>query len=648
MPTSYQAVSIAGTDTFDASVYVILDLGDGSYQLLGSASTAAAGLGGLFPGVGAGQFTFSMLSGRSDLHVNQSDDGTGSDAGAIMVVNALGSSAGSSMAGFGVWASSQFEMATVTGSDLSDSRLHSVLDLGGGNYTLLGSTLPATSGFGGFFPGVGSGQFTATTLVARSDLFHLNEFDDHTGSDAGAIVEVNDIGSGASVSPTFFGMDETGNGETLTINGVDTADPALYFVLDLGGGNYRMLGSTLVASTGFGGLFAGVSAGQFAFTTTLTQANYHLNQFDDGTGSDPGAIVVVNASGSTAAVGVTNFFADIVASNVDGTSGNDFVHRAGDGNASPSGYTNVEGVTTGPDTINGGEGDDLIYGDTGIDRILGQDGNDVLYGGDDNDVLVAGAGVDQVFGDGGDDRIVFAHRLNSSDMADGGSGFDRLILAGHYGHGIVGSGVTGIEKIALHDGASGSLTLNDANCAAGETLVASAVSLGAGNAVTFDGSGESDGFLALKGGAGNDHLTGGALADRLQGGDGDDTLAGGGGSDVFLGGTGADTCVYSAPSESNDAATDAIGDFDASADTFDLWFTVSGIDAAVTAHTLRWLGNALDAAHLGASHAALATLDNGHIYLAIDANGSAGYQAGADLLIRMDGMTGTLSAGNFG
>jgi hypothetical protein len=51
--------------------------------------------------------------------------------------------------------------------------------------------------------------------------------------------------------------------------------------------------------------------------------------------------------------------------------------------------------------------------------------------------------------------------------------------------------------------------------------------LGAGNTVTFNGSAETDGSLAVTGGAGNDLFTMGAAltaADRFDGGAGNDTL----------------------------------------------------------------------------------------------------------------------------
>jgi hypothetical protein len=101
-----------------------------------------------------------------------------------------------------------------------------------------------------------------------------------------------------------------------------------------------------------------------------------------------------------------------------------------------------------------------------------------------------------------------------------------------------------------------------------------------------------------------------------------------------------------------DAASFSIGNFDSS--------LVSGIDAAVTHGTLDTgasfdadLAAAIGAGQLGSHHAVLFTADSsstgldGHTFLVVDVNGTAGYQAGQDLVIDVTGYTGTLSAGEF-
>src|SRR5690348_9623659 len=68
--------------------------------------------------------------------------------------------------------------------------------------------------------------------------------------------------------------------------------------------------------------------------------------------------------------------------NVNGTAGNDFIHRADDGQIAPVGYNDITGVTTGDDTILGLPSNDIIFGDSGDDFLNGGDGADALNGGD--------------------------------------------------------------------------------------------------------------------------------------------------------------------------------------------------------------------------------------------------------------------------
>ncbi|HEX2591300.1 MAG TPA: hypothetical protein VHL34_07375, partial [Rhizomicrobium sp.] len=78
---------------------------------------------------------------------------------------------------------------------------------------------------------------------------------------------------------------------------------------------------------------------------------------------------------------------------------------------------------------------------------------------------------------------------------------------------------------------------------------------------------------------------------------------------------------------------------------FDLWFTPAALDAEIVGgkmtngHFDKHLADAVDAAHLAPLHAVLFMPDPGgnaashQMYLVVDANGVAGYQAGEDLVI---------------
>lgn len=158
------------------------------------------------------------------------------------------------------------------------------------------------------------------------------------------------------------------------------------------------------------------------------------------------------------------------------------------------------------------------------------------------------------------------------------------------------------------------------------------------------------------GGSGNDAVTGnsdvnviqtGGGSDTLIGGAGNDTLFGGAARDSLTGGAGADTFVYTSPGQSTGTTFDTVHGFDADADRFDLPGTVTGINRAVTSGALSTanfsasLSQDIGAAQLSAHHAVLFTPNSGTLkgdhFMIVDWNGVAGYQAGQDLLILLDG-----------
>ncbi|HEX2592697.1 MAG TPA: bluetail domain-containing putative surface protein [Rhizomicrobium sp.] len=275
----------------------------------------------------------------------------------------------------------------------------------------------------------------------------------------------------------------------------------------------------------------------------------------------------------------------------------------------------------GNDTILGNGVDNALTGNAGDDTMTGRGGNDTVDGSDGTDTAVfAGSSFGYSY-----KGTVAKAKITDTNLTDGNDGVDTL---------------KSIEKLQFSNGTV-DLTMHDYS----GTVADDAFKV-------FD----NNGWIA-HGLAGNDTLTGKGGNDTLFGDDGNDTLNGGIGSDVLIGGAGADSLsggagndifVFGAASESNAATTDRINDFDATADHIDLWFTVTGIDAPATAAKLSQLGTVLDAAHFGIAHAALATVGT-HTYLAIDANGIAGYQAADDLLIRIDGATnmGSFSTANF-
>ena len=234
-------------------------------------------------------------------------------------------------------------------------------------------------------------------------------------------------------------------------------------------------------------------------------------------------------------------------------------------------------------------------------------------------------------GSGDDDQLVLGGGTNGDPLSQHGG----LLTQGADGGAVDLAGFGGMfERVVLLAGSDYNLTSASGHAVTGPSLTISGEALGAANHLTFDGSAETVGRFILSGGAGDDNL---------RGGHGADTLNGGGGADLLAGGAGADRFVYMAAGESTGAHHDTLVDFTFGEDVIDLPVSVQGLDAAVTKGALSQgsfdadLSAALGA--LEAGHALFFTPDSGtlagHVFLVVDANGEAGYQAGVDFVIEM-------------
>jgi hypothetical protein len=231
----------------------------------------------------------------------------------------------------------------------------------------------------------------------------------------------------------------------------------------------------------------------------------------------------------------------------------------------------------------------------------------------------------------GDDVFAFSRQtFGASDRIGGGTGDDTLALNGDYAAGLVfaATTMTAVERIVLAGGGSYGLVLVDANVGAGQTLEVNAARLEATDSLVFDGSSETAGKFRISGGAGSNTIAGGSGADRL--------IAGG--TDLFR---------YIAAAQSTSAGHDTIVGFDAAVDRLQVWSGVAAVDAPVTTGTLSAAAFDSDLATamagLAAGHAALFKADGGALagqqFLVVDTNGLAGYQAGNDLVVRLDKAT---------
>lgn len=196
---------------------------------------------------------------------------------------------------------------------------------------------------------------------------------------------------------------------------------------------------------------------------------------------------------------------------INGTSGNDFVHAAGDGLVPPGGYNDIPEAT---DTY------DYYYGELG--------GNDRVY---------LGAGNDYFYFDGG---------FTAGDRLDGGADSDYLYLYRPTSIVFASATIRNIEVINLENYTTGqfSLTFHDGNVAAGRSFNIDASALETTSPLLADFSAETDAsYIYIAGGSGNDTLIGGSSSNSFQGYAGDDFLVGGSAGDNLNGGAGNDTLV---------------------------------------------------------------------------------------------------------
>ncbi|HEV2562221.1 MAG TPA: bluetail domain-containing putative surface protein, partial [Rhizomicrobium sp.] len=257
-------------------------------------------------------------------------------------------------------------------------------------------------------------------------------------------------------------------------------------------------------------------------------------------------------------------------------------------------------------------------------------GNDVLTGGAWRDTFnMENGGNDIVHGGAQNDSINMYGTLTAADQIDGGGGDNSVSLDGDYSGGLVlgASTITNVDYLRFAPGFSYNLTANDATVAHNKFMSVDGSALGVSDSLAFDGSAETDtsSSYVFRSGLGADHFTGGA---------------------------GWDHFIYSSASESTSAHYDTITGFTCGVDRVDSDRGVHAIDPALTTGALNTASfdSDLTAAvngHLLSHDAELFTPDSGTLsgetFLIIDQNGVAGYQSGADLVIHMSDMTGTLT-----
>lgn len=283
-----------------------------------------------------------------------------------------------------------------------------------------------------------------------------------------------------------------------------------------------------------------------------------------------------------------------------------------------------------------------------------QTGEDVSFDGsgelDGSLFFFAGLGTDWLRGGQADDAFLFGTGASGAiftadDRVEGNGGVDQLGLRGNYTIVFQDDTMVEVETLALlsgkdtRAGAAGpdyhyDITTHDDNVAAGQRLKVNAQTLRPGEEVVFDGSAETDGWFRIVSGQCNDTLTGG---------DGDDWFYGNLGFDLLTGGDGSDTFFYRSAAESSSLDFDTFTDFVYNVDVIDLpssndnfaFVTEGRLDIADFDADLAAAVDAL----LQPNWAVFFTPDEGdfagRVFVVAEANGVAGYQAGADYVFEM-------------
>ena len=239
----------------------------------------------------------------------------------------------------------------------------------------------------------------------------------------------------------------------------------------------------------------------------------------------------------------------------------------------------------------------------------------------------------------------------SAIMNDDEAGMDLAIEENE------GSGDPAVTQVAgIQAGDTGGMVFNGAGELDAKLIVRGTQNdddiTGSSQDDTLDGNAGDDiivgglGADAISGGAGNDWLVGGVGKDTISGGDGDDFINGGLGADALDGGDGEDTFYYSAVTESNGGDADVITGFVSADDTIEIDGVVAGSAGQdfINLASFKEVSTAGDgdnslAGNTGAGNAVLGdayyAADSGQLVIDVDGNGDI--TTGADIVIKSAG-----------
>jgi len=184
-------------------------------------------------------------------------------------------------------------------------------------------------------------------------------------------------------------------------------------------------------------------------------------------------------------------------------------------------------------TIEFADDEDVII--TGTDQgdvITTQGGDDVINAGAGSDVITAGAGTDSVNAGEGNDVVVISGESIVLDNLDGGAGSDTLRVLG----GAIDLSGANIANFEMMQANSTSIALTqtqfdnfNGNINGSAGLILKMEQAGVANVDEL-----SDGFIGIRGTAGDDTINGSSDADLLVGDAGNDVISGGEGNDRLV------------------------------------------------------------------------------------------------------------------
>ena len=331
----------------------------------------------------------------------------------------------------------------------------------------------------------------------------------------------------------------------------------------------------------------------------------------------------------------------------------------------------VENLTlTGSANIGGAGngGANVLTGNDGNNRLSGLGGADTLIGGIGNDVYVNPTGATiREFANQGADTVESSQTFSLSGVQH----VENLTLTGSANANALGNSydniLTGNAGANRFRGGGGADTMiggagNDTYIDPTGATITEAVNGGTDtveSSTTFSISGRFQVENLILTGTGNINATGNSYANVLTGTSGDNRLRGQEGSDTLDGGAGNDIFVYGTVVDSTGSSRDHILSINLNQDKFDFHIVPASIAAAVTTGALNEasfntdLAAAIGTAQLGAGSAVLFHADAGDLssagqhFLIVDANNTAGYQAGQDYVVQLSNVTGTLTLDDF-